>query len=267
MIRKPVVAGQFYSQSEADLNKQIGSFVVPGLNKEKVLAIVVPHAGYMYSGAIAGAVYSRIEIPKTLIILGPNHTGRGAMAAIMTNGEWQLPAGNVKINSELGKAILAGSSVLEDDADAHLFEHSIEVQIPFIQYFRRDVSIVPIAIMSNDYKSCQDIGEAISDAMKVCQHPITIIASTDMTHYESRDAALKKDYIAIEKILHLDPQGLYNAVRENRISMCGYIATTAALIACNHLNAKNAELVKYMTSGEVSGDFNQVVGYAGLIIK
>ena len=201
-----------------------------------------------------------------MILIGPNHTGRGAMASIMTNGEWQLPAGNIKINSELGKAILAGSSVLEDDSDAHLFEHSLEVQIPFIQYFKKDVRIVPISIMSQDFKSCKDIGEAMADAIKVCQSPITILASTDMTHYESQEAAQKKDTKAIEKILNLDAQGLYSTVRENRISTCGYIAVTATLIACHLLNARKAELIKYMTSGEVSGDFNQVVGYAGFII-
>lgn len=267
MIRKPAVAGRFYEGSPKGLNREVRGLIDEGADKEKVVGVMSPHAGFMYSGPVAGAVYSRIQMPGTFVIIGPNHTGYGETASVMTSGEWEMPNGNVAINSELAKDILARSEFMKDDEKAHLREHSIEVQIPFMQYFTGDFDIVPIALKPMDYKICEDVGKAVSGAVQGAREPVVIVASTDMTHYESRTSAEKKDKMAIERVLELDPKGLYSVVNNNRITMCGVGPATAMLIACKGLGAKEALLVKYTTSGDVSGDYDQVVGYAGVLIK
>lgn len=267
MLRKPAVAGQFYPYSKPEIKKQIEEFIIEGEKRERVIAAVSPHAGYIYSGKVAGQVYSKIEIPKNVVIIGPNHTGIGAPASIMTDGEWEMPSGNVKINSELANSILNESDYLKSDAIGHSREHSLEVQIPFIQYLVEDFSLVPVALMRSDYEICEDVGKAVSKGIEACGEDTLIIASTDMTHYESHESAKNKDRLAIDQILKLDPEGLYNTIKSKNISMCGFIPTTTTMIASKLLGAKQAELVGYMTSGEVSGDYEHVVGYAGLLIK
>ncbi|MBF8250845.1 MAG: hypothetical protein HW382_473 [Deltaproteobacteria bacterium] len=178
-----------------------------------------------------------------------------------------MPNGNIEINSDLAGAIVENSKYLKDDHLAHLNEHSLEVQIPFLQRFRKDIRIVPIAMMNMDYAICQDIGHAVARAVKSFKEPVLIVASSDMTHYESDKSAREKDKKAIDRVLALDPDGLFKTVRENRITMCGVIPATIMLIACKELGAKKAELVDYATSGETSGDYEQVVGYAGMIVK
>jgi AmmeMemoRadiSam system protein B len=202
-----------------------------------------------------------------VVILSPNHTGLGSRAAVMSEGAWQMPAGEVGINSSLSRLIMEQSKYLEEDELAHLREHSLEVQLPFLQYFNPDFQMVPICLAGRDLKFCQDIGLAVARARKEFGQPVLIVASSDMTHYESQRAAKRKDEMAIEKILSLDPPGLLEIVRKESISMCGVIPTTAMLIACKELGAKDARLVKYATSGDVSGDYDQVVGYAGIIVK
>jgi AmmeMemoRadiSam system protein B len=266
MIRKPAVGGRFYPLSPEAIKRQIKEFAVEVKEKVDVKGIVSPHAGYVYSGAVAGAVYSNINIPENIIILGPNHTGMGETASLMASGEWSMPNGNVKINSALANEIISNSQYIKDDSLGHLHEHSLEVQIPFIQYFRKDFEIVPITIMTTDYELCEDIGKAISETINEYGKPVLIIASSDMTHYESQNSANIKDRKAIEQILKLDPKGLFDTVMKNNITMCGIAPTTAMLIACKNLGAKEARLIKYMTSGDVSGDYEQVVGYAGLIV-
>lgn len=266
MIRKPAVAGRFYPSSPDAIKRQIKEFIVEPEEKIDARGIISPHAGYIYSGAVAGAVYSHINIPEVVIILGPNHTGLGETVSIITSGEWELPFGNVKINDSLANAILSYSRYIRDDNIGHLHEHSLEVQIPFIQYFKKHFEIVPISMMTMDYEICEDVGVAISEAVKKSAKTSLIIASTDMTHYESHESAKSKDKKAIEQILKLDPKSLFDTVKKNNISMCGIAPSTAMLIACKNLGANEAKLIKYMTSGDVSGDYDQVVGYAGLII-
>lgn len=266
MIRKPAVAGRFYPSSPDAIKRQIKEFIVEPEEKFDARGIISPHAGYIYSGAVAGAVYSHINIPEVVIILGPNHTGLGETVSIMTSGEWELPFGNVKINDNFANAILSYSRYIRDDNIGHLHEHSLEVQIPFIQYFKKHFEIVPISMMTLDYKICEDVGAAISKAVEKSAKTSLIIASTDMTHYESHESAKSKDKKAIEQILKLDPKSLFDTVKKNNISMCGIAPSTAMLIACKNLGANEAKLIKYMTSGDVSGDYDQVVGYAGLII-
>ena len=266
MLRSPAVAGQFYPANPTILEKKVSSYTKE-VKRENALGVISPHAGYIYSGKVAGGVYSRINIPKDVIIIGPNHTGLGEPEAVMCSGTWQMPNGNIEINSDLAGAIVANSKYLKDDHLAHLNEHSLEVQIPFLQRFRKDIRIVPIAMMSMDYAICQDIGHALARAVKSFKEPVLIVASSDMTHYESDKSAREKDKKAIDRVLALDPEGLLKTVRENRITMCGVIPATIMLIACKELGAKKAELVDYATSGETSGDYEQVVGYAGMIVK
>lgn len=267
MIRKPAVAGKFYSLSSNELSEDVNGYVEHDAVKTKAVGIVSPHAGLMYSGAVAGAVYSRTKFPKTFIILSPNHTGLGSAVSIMTSGEWQIPTGSVKIDEALAKSILNNSGFIEEDTLAHAMEHSIEVQLPFIRHFSSEVEIVPITIMSDSIEKYRLLGERIADIVNNTDYPVTIIASSDMSHYEKDRVARKKDMMAIEKIISLDPEGLYETVKKEKISMCGYAPVTTMLHAAAGLGAKEAGLVKYMTSGDVSGDYAQVVGYAGVIVK
>lgn len=265
--RSPAVAGMFYPESKEALSSQLDSFIQLGLEKKKVLAIVSPHAGYIYSGSVAGDVYSTIHIPQKVILLGPNHTGLGIRASVMSKGSWILPNGIVKIDTSLAERIIENSRTLKSDDTSHLREHSIEVQIPFLLHERTDIEIVPITLMQLDIGSCHDLGEAIANAIIATKSEVLIIASSDMTHYESQKSARKKDEKAIEKIIALDPEGLLNVVINNNISMCGVIPATIMLIAAKKLGAKKASLIKYTTSGDVSGDYDQVVGYAGLTVE
>jgi AmmeMemoRadiSam system protein B len=267
MIRNPVVAGQFYSGSTKELKKQIDGFIQKEAKKEDTLGVVSPHAGYMFSGSVAGAVYSRVNIPNRIVILGPNHTGRGSPFSIMTEGVWTTPLGEIKIASLLGKNILQNSKYLEEDASAHAFEHSIEVQLPFVQYLNPNTSFVPICLASSDYSCYEDIALAIYKAIKTSGEKVLIIASSDMTHYESQEVAKKKDKQAIDAILELDDKLLLKRVKDLNISMCGYMPATIMLITCKELGAKSAELVKYQTSGDIIGDYSEVVGYAGVIVR
>jgi AmmeMemoRadiSam system protein B len=222
MIRNPVVAGQFYAGSPSSLVAQIKELVDEQATKEDVIGVVSPHAGYMYSGGVAGAVMSRIEFKDTFVIMGPNHTGLGQPFSIMTEGTWKTPLGEVEIDSELGKRVLEASSTLAEDHVAHLEEHSIEVQIPFLQYFKSDVKIVPIMLSHSTATTYDDIGKGIAKAIRDLHRQAVIIASSDMTHYEPQQSANWKDSQAIEAILELNGDELLKRVDELRITMCGY---------------------------------------------
>lgn len=267
MIRNPIVAGQFYPGSPSALEAQIEGFIDEQAPKEEVIGLISPHAGYMYSGPVAGAVISRVKFKDTFVIMGPNHTGMGQRFSIMTEGTWRTPLGDVEIDSELAARILVGSSHLKEDEAAHIQEHSIEVQIPFLQYFNRDVKIVPIVLAPADGATYKEIGHAIATAIKDLNKEVVIMASSDMTHYEPQESANRKDKQAIEAILELNEDELLKRVEELRITMCGYAPAVSLLCACKELGAGEAELVKYQTSGDVIGDYSSVVGYAGIIIK
>jgi AmmeMemoRadiSam system protein B len=267
MIREPIVAGQFYPSSPSSLEAQISKFIDKKAQKEEVIGLVSPHAGYVYSGAVAGAVMSRIKFKDTFIIMGPNHTGYGKSFSIMTEGTWITPLGSVEIDSKLGKQILAESRNLEEDQVAHLYEHSVEVQIPFLQYLKQDFKIVPIVLSYGPRAVYKEIGRAIAKAIKDLKAEAIIIASSDMTHYESQESAKRKDTQAINAILELNEDELLNRIEKLNISMCGYAPTVSLISAAKELGAKRAELVKYQTSGDVTGDYSGVVGYAGIIVK
>ena len=266
MIRQPVVAGQFYPESASQLRALIEMMVNENADKQEVIGLVSPHAGYPYSGPVAGAVFSGIEFKDTFIIMGPNHTGRGKPLSIMTQGTWETPLGNVKIDSELARQILDGSSYLQEDEAAHQHEHSIEVQLPFLQYFKSDIQIVPIILSFASGEAYREIGRDIARAVKKLKREVVLVASSDMTHYEPQEIAQKKDAQAIDAILALDEDELLKRVEELDISMCGYAPAVSLISAARELGAKSAELVKYQTSGDTTGDYSTVVGYAGIII-
>jgi AmmeMemoRadiSam system protein B len=266
MIRKPVVAGQFYPQTDVSLRKMIKGLIDIKSEKQNAKGVILPHAGYIYSGSVAGLTLSKVDIKKTVIILGTNHTGAGKTFSIMTKGTWQTPLGDVKIDVELAESILKEGSLIEEDTLAHLSEHSIEVQLPFLQYLREEIKIVPIVISVGGIREYQQIAMDITNGFKKVGRSALFIASTDMTHYESKEHAEQKDRLCIDAILSLDEEKLFNIVGENNISMCGVAPTCVLLKVCKNLDAKKAGLVKYQTSGDISGDYSSVVGYAGMVI-
>jgi AmmeMemoRadiSam system protein B len=269
MLRSPAVANMFYPGDKDRLKEQLSTYVRAVPEPKRVLAAVSPHAGYIYSGGVAGAVFSQIRIPDAVVILGPNHRSLGASVALSASGTWDMPLGSVPINEAMAESILKVSTSrvkIKDDPGAHAMEHSIEVQVPFLQFLRPEVSIVPIALSHLTYDACQEIGQALVQGIQDYGKEVLLVASTDMTHYESQKSAKEKDKLAIDRILDLDPAGLYETVSRHGISMCGVIPTTIVLEACKVLGAGKAELVQYATSGDVTGDNAQVVGYAGFIV-
>jgi len=265
--RKPAVANQFYPGDPARLHYEVGKLMGDVRQEKRARAVVSPHAGYMYSGHVAGAAFSMVRVPPTCIILGPNHTGIGAPIAVMAKGEWQMPFGTVPIEEVLARRILELAPQAEEDVEAHVYEHSIEVQIPFLQYRQKGLKIVPICLSRIPFDACKRLGAALEEAIREIGEEALIVASTDMTHYESQAEANAKDRLAIDRILAMDPEGLYNTVLMNGITMCGFIPTTVALVASIGLGADKATLVKYATSGDITGDYQQVVGYSSLIIQ
>jgi AmmeMemoRadiSam system protein B len=221
----------------------------------------------MYSGAVAGAVYSRIKLPRTFILLGPNHTGIGNPVSIMSSGRWQMPTGELEIDEPLAAELKGHAELIEEDGKAHVMEHSLEVQMPFILHFSGGVRIVPVIMMTDSLDICKTLGQSLAEVIRESTYPVTIVASSDMSHYVTDAVARPTDKRAIERMLAIDPEGLYQTVREEAISMCGVVPVTTMLYAARELGADKADLVKYMTSGEVSGDYNYVVGYAGMIIS
>ena len=268
MQRSPAVANQFYPGDAKTLSATLTQLSpsTPMADKKAALAVVSPHAGYTYSGGVAGETMAAAKIPEAVIIMGPNHQGYGAPVALMHEGEWEMPLGNVPINRDLAEKLLASSEIIEPDTLAHRFEHSLEVQVPFLQYQQKKLTIAPIVVSHLPLLSLIKLGKDIARAITAYNKPVLIVASSDMTHYESRQEASKKDAMAMEQISALDPEGLYNTVTRNRISMCGIMPVTGALTAAMELGATTAELVRYTDSGEASGDTNQVVGYAGFLI-
>lgn len=267
MLRKPAVAGYFYQASPDRLKDQVRKYIETDIEKTKAFGILVPHAGFMYSGAVAGAVYSRVILPDTFILIGPNHTGMGASVSVFAHGKWEMPNGSVDADEQLAGAIIDKSEYATEDYNAHAGEHSLEVQIPFIQYFKNDFKIVPITMMTTGLDVCKDLGHAISLAIKETKKDVLIVVSSDMTHYESARSAKEKDQRAIERILALNPAGLHATVKEYGITMCGFAPAVTMLYAAVELEASTATLVKYMNSGDISGDYDQVVGYAGVIVR
>lgn len=267
--RRPVVAGQFYPGRASQLKKQIEDFIVEQQEKSACLACIVPHAGYVYSGRVAVETLARAEIKEKIVLIGPNHTGYGKRFSVMGQGSWLTPLGETEIDRGLSQALIRDSRLFEDDNTAHAFEHSLEVELPILQYFGDAFKIVPITVGTQDSGLLDAAGEELAEKIK--SHGFSgktmIVASTDMTHYEPQESAEKKDKQAIEAMLGLDEKKLEQKVKGLKISMCGYSAVVIALKAAKALGASRAELVRYTTSAEASKDRSSVVGYCGMVIK
>ncbi len=267
MIRDPFVAGQFYPSNPSNLFREVDNYMkLDGEEKEiKAGLIMAPHAGYLYSGRVAGKTFAMASIPSSLILLGPNHTGIGTRFSLWHKGGWMIPGAKIPINEELSQQLLSEISILRPDISAHLQEHSLEVLLPFLWRKNPSVTIVPISIMETDPHTLLEVGEAISSIIKD-RGDIALIVSSDMSHFISHEEAVYKDRLAIEAILNIDPIGLYNVVRKNNITMCGVLPMTVGLSCVKALGCNKAKLVEYTTSGEITGDMDRVVGYAGVIV-
>lgn len=268
MIRPPAVAGRFYPGDRRELTRQLRTFLdVPGAEKSAAIGCMVPHAGYMYSGGVAGQVYARLALPQRMILLGPRHYPRGAALALHPPGAWETPLGRAAVDAELSAALRRAFPDLREDPVAHRDEHALEVQLPFLQHLAGDFRFVPLALGPVPYPILETLGRAIAAVVGAQQEPVLLLASSDMNHYEDDATTREKDRRALAPLLALDAQGLYNAVRRENVSMCGYGAAVAMLVAARELGATRSEQVAYATSGDVSGERDAVVGYAGVIVN
>jgi len=276
--RRPAVAGMFYEGSKNALIKQIeecflsrhgpGSLPIGELGEERPPALISPHAGYMYSGPVAAHGFlalTRFRKPDSVIIFGPNHYGVGTIVSIYPEGYWRTPLGDVPIDKKLADEIAASSDLFYVDEESHAREHSIEVQIPFLQYIYREFSFVPICILDQSKDVCTSIGAAVAKVVE--GDNVLMIASTDFNHYEPHETTVSKDRLALEKIKAFDVDGMYEAIEKYDVSMCGYGAVAALLTAAKKLNASNVRVLKHATSGDTGGDYSSVVGYASCLIE
>jgi MEMO1 family protein len=269
MLRLPAVAGRFYPQDPDELKRQIASFVAAPATepRRRAIACLVPHAGYRFSGHVAGAVYARLELPSRFLLLGPRHFPRGKAQAVLSEGAWQTPLGSAEIDTGLARELKHACPALMEDEVAHREEHALEVQLPFLQSLAGDFRFVPIALGPIHFDELESIGRSIAGVLARQPEPALLVASSDMNHYESDEITRRKDSLALDRVLALDPRGLYDVVRSAGISMCGVGATVAVLTAARILGATRASLIRYATSGDINGDRSQVVGYAGVIIE
>jgi len=261
------VAGRFYPGDIYELRSAVISYSSPPKKEISAIGCVVPHAGYVYSGAVAGAVYSRLKIPRRCIVLCPNHTGKGPPLSIMSRGGWETPLGVAAIDAGLADCLMEQFPLLAEDSEAHRGEHGIEVQLPFLQTRRVDFAFVPIVLGTRDFEVLEALGNAIGEFLAAQTERILIITSSDMNHYESDAITRIKDHMAIDQILALAARGLFDVAMREKISMCGLGPTVVMLTAARYLNAAKAELVQYATSGDVSGEREMVVGYAGIVVR
>ncbi len=271
LLRHPAVAGRFYPGDADELQSEVQAYLAPTDSKDsapiRAVGCIAPHAGYIYSGHVAGAVFARIEVPELCIVMCPNHTGIGRALSVMSEGAWETPLGEVAIHDGFASALKGRFPALEEDAAAHRAEHAVEVELPFLQALQPQLRFVPIALGTGRLEVLEQLGLALAEVIVQHGEPVLMVASSDMNHYESDAVTRVKDHKAIERILTLDPRGLHEVVTQQDISMCGYGPTVAMLTAARQLGAKSADLVKYATSGDVSGDRDMVVGYAGVVIS
>lgn len=268
MNRKPVVAGQFYPGSRDKWLEEVREYLVSGSpSQARARAAMVPHAGYPFSGGVAGRTLARARPGRRVLLLGPNHTGMGKPFAVWSAGVWELPGASVPVNEELASGVLQAHSALEEDQSAHLREHSLEVVLPFLYALDETTQIVPVAVAETDPKTLVAVGEALADVVSSQSEPVSLVISSDMSHFISADKAKQQDELALREIVDLNPEGLFETVTKNRISMCGVLPMTVGLAMARKLGCTGGELVEYANSGDFIGDYSSVVGYAGVVIN
>jgi AmmeMemoRadiSam system protein B len=271
MEREPAVAGRFYPSDPGELAGEVASFLAgpprgraSAVPPRHAFGVLSPHAGYVYSGAVAGATFARVAVPRRVVVLCPNHTGIGQRVSVWPGGTWVTPLGHVEVDEEMTRDIvLAGLAT--PDREAHRLEHALEVQLPFLQVRRPDVSIAAICVSGLPFSRCREIGEGL--ARVAARHQALVVASSDMSHYLPAAVAREKDRLALDRMLALDARGLHDVVSREEISMCGFVPATIMVVAAVAQGAREAELVRYATSGDVTGDDGSVVGYAGVVLS
>ncbi len=272
VIRQPAVAGQFYPADASEIDTTLDKLIPPSTRKRKAIAVVSPHAGWMYSGHTAGLVYASVEMPDRVILVGPNHHGIGSRYAVYSSGSWHTPIGDVPVAEPLASELLDECDLLAEDARAHAAEHSLEVQVPMLLRANPNVHIVPLLIgggwpEAGGRAELKEIGHALRQCVHEYGKPVLLVASTDLNHYEDQESSHKKDKLVLDAVVNLAPDALMDRVISAEVSMCGVAATYIVLWAALGLGAKRAELIEYRTSGDVSGDFERVVGYGGVVIE
>lgn len=279
-IRRPTQAGAFYEGGAEALKMQIencflhdlGPKRLPEVNENgprNVIGLVCPHAGYMYSGAVAANAYYELAQdgkPDTVVILGPNHSGYGSALALMNEGVWRTPLGDVKVDGETANRIVEETRLVDVDDLAHRFEHSIEVQLPFLQYlYGSEFTFVPICFQMQDLSSAVEVGQALVEVL--ANKNAVIIASSDMTHYEPKGNAETKDLAALKAVEAMDEKLFYSIIETRKVTACGYGPIAAVIAASKGLGSKKAKLLCYKSSGDITGDYSSVVGYAAVSFK
>jgi AmmeMemoRadiSam system protein B len=267
LVRRPAVAGSFYDGDPERLKHEVREHLGEAGPAQPAFGAIAPHAGYIYSGPVAGAVYARIEVPATAIVLCPNHTGRGAPAAVEPSDAWRTPLGDVRVDKGLASRLMELAPSLTEDSSAHAREHSLEVQLPFLQLRRPDVAIVPVCLGAPDVALCREVGHALAAVVAESEEPPLLIASSDMNHFESRTVGRAKDDRALARVEALDPEGLFRTVVGENITMCGFLPSTALLFAAREAGVSSAKVVARRDSGDRTGDTSSVVGYAGVILR
>ncbi|WP_419787587.1 AmmeMemoRadiSam system protein B [Pseudodesulfovibrio sp.] len=269
MLREPCVAGRFYESDPARLNASVDQYLAQGGGRSEspTLLAMVPHAGYVYSGGVCGKTLAQANLASTVLLLGPNHTGFGTRFSLWPEGSWAIPGAEIPVDEELASAILEADSTIAANTMAHVREHSLEVVLPFLARLDPSTSIVPLSVSSNLFEELKRVGQAIGKVLKAFSRPVSIVVSSDMSHYISSDDARQLDSMALDAAVALDPARLFETVRVNEITMCGVRPMTVGLFAALELGATHGELAAYANSGDVTGDNEQVVGYAGVLVR
>lgn len=267
MDRRPVVAGRFYPADPATLAAEVGGYLkAAAAGGEPALLAMAPHAGYVFSGGVAGRTLGAAQLASKVLLLGPNHTGRGTALSLWSEGKWHYPGGALAVDAALARKCLEAAPALTEDTAAHEQEHSLEVMLPFIAALKPQATILPLAVAEHRLGVLVDTARGLAEAISGCGERVTLLVSSDMSHFLSASRAEALDRMALEAVLRLDPEGLFHVVRENKITMCGVLPMTLGLMTARLLGAASAELVQYTNSGEASGDYDQVVGYAGVLV-
>lgn len=270
MNRKPVVAGRFYTDDPRLLKKELDQYLGPlDDNDDRPCdrLVMLPHAGYMFSGAPCGKTLARARLGRTVILLGPNHTGLGAPISVWPSGIWEFPGGELEVNSSMASSLIESGVGFVANEAAHTREHSLEVLLPFLHRINPEIRIVPVCVSESSPSVLHRAGEIISDIISAADEPVTMVVSSDMSHFISAARAKKMDSMALEAIIRMDPQDFYSIVASNQISMCGVLPMTMGMFAARKLGATSGRLVEYTNSGQVTGDYESVVAYAGVIIS
>ncbi len=265
-VRPPAVAGTFYPHDPGELAAWVGELLGATSPAGDLVACVAPHAGYVYSGGVAGQVYAHLRVPRRVVVLGPNHTGLGADVAVAPHRAWQTPLGEAAVDHELADLLLAELPAAAQEWTAHWREHSIEVQVPFLQCLQPELRLLPVCLRHLGLAACLELGEALARVVLRAGEPVGLVASSDMTHFEPEDSARRRDRLAVDAALSGDPAALYDTVHGHAISMCGVVPATVVMAAARRLGASGAHLVAYATSADTSGDRSRVVGYAGICL-